>query len=76
MNKPNRLETGDRVKIIDRKSPYFGKTGVVRTLITIPTEIIKADSIPRGQYTMLLFKVKLEDTETPVDFTSSQLEKI
>ena len=74
MNK--RIATNDKVKIIDSTSPYFGKTGIVIAPIAIPTEIIKGNSIPRGSYTSLFFKVKLEDTETPVDFTLSQFEKI
>ncbi len=44
MNKRIRQATGDKVEIIDRASPYFGKTGKLIKIRSVPTEMINSKS--------------------------------
>ncbi len=76
MNKRIRLATGDKVEIIDRNSPYFGKTGKLIEPRLVPTIMINSNSKPISSKEEYHCKVKLEDTETTVEFTPTQLRKI
>ncbi len=73
MNKPNRLATGDKVKIIDRKSQYFNKTGIVKRPIALPTDMISLSSKVISSKVEKLCEVKLDDKETIVTFELKQL---
>lgn len=75
MDKRIRLATGNKVEIIDRNSPYFGKTGELIEIRTVPIKMINRSSTVISSKEEYYFKVKLEDTETPVEFTLSQLKK-
>jgi len=75
MNRKIRLAKGNRVEIIDRTSPYFGKTGKLIEPITVHTEMINRSSKVISSKKEYYWKVKLDDTETTVEFTSSQLRK-
>lgn len=66
MDKKIRLATGNKVKIIDRTSPYFGKTGTLIEPRAVPVRL-------KLEYHWL---VKLDGTETTELFAPQQLEKI
>ena len=75
MNRRIRLATGNKVEIIDRNSPYFSKTGEVIEIRTVPIEMINRSSQVISSRKEYYFRVMLEDTETTVEFTLSQLKK-
>ena len=66
MNKKIRLATGNKVEIIDRTSPYFGKTGTLIEPRRVPVRM-------KLEYHWL---VKLDGTDTMEVFAPEQLEKI
>ena len=66
-----RLATSDPVKIIDSKSPDFGKTGKVMTIKSVPVIMLKGE--PQKEEIRIL--VKLDDTDKPVWFLSHQFKK-
>lgn len=66
MNKPNRLATCDKVKIIDRKSSYFGKTGILK----------EPRQVPVGLKLKYHWLVKLDGTETTELFSRDQIERL
>jgi hypothetical protein len=76
VNKPNHWALGDKVEIIDKNSPHFGKTGMVREIIPRDYIMLNGES-----GTMLILKIKLEGTKTIIDITDhpigldSQLKK-
>jgi len=76
MNKPNRLKTGDKVEVIDNNSQHFSKIGELMGIKSQCKEMINRSSKVISSTEEYYFKVKLEDTETTVVFTSSQLRKI
>lgn len=76
MNKRIRLAKGDKVEIIDRNSPYFGKTGELIEIQPAPTEMINSSSKVISSKVEYYCKVKLEDTETTVVFTLTQLDPL
>ena len=61
-----RQATGDKVEIIDRESPYFGKTGT----------LIEPRSVPVRMKLEYHWLVKLDDTETTEVLAPRQLRKI
>ena len=61
-----RLATGNKVKIIDGTSPYFGKKGT----------LIEPRRVPAGLKLEYQWLVKLDGTETTEIFGFKQLEKI
>lgn len=78
MNKRIRLATGDKVRIIYRNSPYFGKIGEVIELRPVCIKMINSNGKPISSKTEYCCKVKLEDvedTETIVEFPLSQPKK-
>jgi hypothetical protein len=66
MNRKIRLATGNKVKIIDRESPHFGKTGT----------LIEPRQVPDGLRLVYKWLVKLDGTETTEIFAFERLEKI
>lgn len=76
MNKPNRFATGNKVKIKDKKSPYFGKTGIVKRPIAVPIRMINRSSKVISSKVEQFCEVKLDDTGTIVTFKLSQLEPL
>jgi hypothetical protein len=66
MKKQIRLATNDRVKIIDKKSPYFDKTGILKEPRRVPVRM-------KLEYHWL---VKLDSTDKTELFTPEQLLKI
>ncbi len=66
MNKRIRFHTGNKVKIIDRVSQHFGKTGTLIEPRRVPVRM-------RLEYHWL---VKLDGTDTMEVFAREQLEKI
>ena len=76
MKKRIRLATGDKVEIIDSKSPYFGKTGKLIKLQLIRTEMINTNSKTISSKEEYHWAVKLDDIETTEAFTLRQLRKI
>ncbi len=66
MNRKIRLATGNKVKIIDGTSQYFGKTGTLIEPRRVPVRM-------KLEYHWL---VKLDGTETTEIFAFKQLEKI
>ena len=66
MNKPKRLATNNKVEIIDRTSPYFGKTGTLKEPRRVPVRM-------KLEYHWL---VELDGTDTMEVFAPEQLEKI
>ena len=76
MNAFPRINNGDKIEIIDKNSPHFGKTGIV-------TDIIQRNLIINGKSgTMLILKIKLESIDAIVDITNhpigldSQIKKL
>lgn len=65
MNKRIRMATGDKVEIIDRESPYFGKTGT----------LIEPTSVPVRMKLEYHWLVKLDGTETTEVFAPNQFRK-
>jgi hypothetical protein len=61
-----RFHTGDKVKIIDEVSQYFGKTGIVTNVRSVPVRM-------RLEYHLL---VKLDGTNTMEVFAPKQLKTI
>jgi len=76
MNKRIRLAKGDKVEIIDRNSPYFGKIGELMEIQPAPTEMINSSSKVISSKVEYYCKVKLEDTGTIGEFTVDQLREI
>ena len=76
MNKKIRLATGNKVKIIDGTSPYFGKTGTLIEIRSVPTEMINHSSKTISSKIEYRYVVKLDDTETIEVFALMQLRKI
>jgi hypothetical protein len=66
MNKRIRQATGDKVEIIDKESPYFGKT----------VTLIEPRPVPVRMKLEYHWLVKLDGTETTEVFTPRQLRKI
>ncbi len=66
MNRKIRLATGNKVKIVDGTSPYFGKTGT----------LIEPRRVPAGLKLEYQWLVRLDHTETTEIFAFKQLEKI
>ena len=66
MNKPIRLATGNKVKIIDRTSPHFGETGTLVEPRRVPVEM-------KLEYHWL---VKIDGTGGTELFAPKQLEKV
>jgi hypothetical protein len=66
MNKPKRLATGNKVKIIDERPQHFGKTGILIEVKRIPARM-------KLEYHWL---VKLDGTDTMEVFAPEKLEKI
>lgn len=66
MNKPNRLATGNKVKIIDEKSPYFSKMGT----------LIEPRRVPVSMKLEYHWLVKLDGTGTMEVFNPKKLEKM
>jgi len=66
MNKQIRLATGNKVKIIDKASQHFGKSGILIEIRRVPVRM-------KLEYQWL---VKLDGTETTEIFAFKQLEKI
>ena len=66
MNRKTRLATGNKIKIIDGTSPYFGKTGTLIETRRVPVRM-------RIEHHCL---VKLDGTDTTEVFAPEQLEKI
>ncbi len=66
MNRKIRLATGHKVKIIDRESPHFGRTGILIEPRRVPVELRLENQ----------WLVKLDGTETTEIFAVEQLEKI
>ncbi len=66
MKKKIRLATGNKVEIIDRTSPYFGKTGT----------LIEPRRVPVGLKLEYHWLVKLDGTETTEIFAPNQFRKI
>ena len=66
MNKPKRLAKGNKVKIINKTSQHFGKTGILIEVRRVPVRM-------RLEYHWL---VKLDGTDTEEVFAPEQLEKI
>ena len=73
MNKLNRLATGARVKISDKKSQYFGKTGIVKRPIALPINMIGLSSKVISSKVEKFCEVKFDDKETIVTFELKQL---
>ena len=65
MNKLIRLATGNKVEIIDRTSPYFGKTGT----------LIEPRRVPVRMKLKYHWLVKLDGTDTMEIFAPEQLKK-
>ena len=61
-----RIATNNKVKVIDRDSPHFGHTGVVRGWVSKPVRM-------RSRYHL---KVELDGTNTEEVFLPEHLEKI
>jgi hypothetical protein len=76
MNKNIRLATGNKVKVIKRNSPYFGKIGELVEIRNKSVEMINRGSKVISSGTECCFVVKLEDTGNTEVFTLEQLEKI
>jgi hypothetical protein len=70
------LELGDRVEVIDRTSPYFGKRGGVMDSECPRLIMIDLGSKPTGSEVKVYCQVKLEDTGTAVEFALNHLRKI
>ncbi|MCD6299687.1 MAG: hypothetical protein J7L78_00735 [Dehalococcoidales bacterium] len=66
MNKPKRLATGNKVKITDKASQHFGKTGILIEVRRVPVRM-------RLEYHWL---IRLDGTNTMEVFAPEQLEKI
>jgi hypothetical protein len=65
MNNPNRLATGNKVKIIDKVSQHFNKMGI----------LIEPRCVPVGMRLENHWLVKLDDTDAEEVFAPEQLEK-
>lgn len=76
MNKRERWATNDRVEIIDKDSPYFGKTGTLIEIRPVPTEMINRSSKTISSKIEYRYVVKLDDTETIEVFALRQLRQI
>jgi len=76
MNRKIRLAMGNKVKVVDRNSPYFGKVGELIEIRTKHVEMINRSSKVVNSGVESYFVVKLEDTEITETFTFEQLEKI
>ena len=66
MTKPKRLATGNKVKIINKASQHFGKTGILIGVRRVPVRM-------KLEYHWL---VKLDGTDTMEVFDPKKLEKI
>ncbi len=65
MNRRGRLATNNKVKIIDKASPYFGRNGI----------LIEPKHIPVGLKLEYHWLVKIGDIETTELFAPKQLRK-
>ena len=65
MDKNIRLAEGDKIEIIDKTSPYFGKTGIV-------ADIVKRNLIMKNDKsgTLIILKLELGGTSSVVEITS------
>jgi len=66
MNKPKRLATGNKVRVIDKASQHFGKTGI----------LIEPRRVPVRMRLENHWLVKLDGTDTMEIFDPKKLEKI
>ena len=41
MSRPGAIASGDRVRIIDEQSPYFGKCGVVKAIVERDVRVVR-----------------------------------
>jgi len=67
MNKKERLAIGDKVEIIDRAHPHFGKKGIVLEIKHQARTILNN---PKESGTTTIVKVKLEDSDILLFFES------
>ena len=70
-----RIQTGDKYEVIDRKSQYFGNTVIF--IERRPQHIEMIDHIGKviESKEEFYFIFKIEGTETTVEFTLTQLSK-
>jgi hypothetical protein len=73
MARLSRLRPSDKVEIIDRTAPDFGKTGEVIHIWSRPEITIGK---PTGSKVKVYCQVKLNDTGTMKEFPTGQVKKI
>ncbi len=74
MNK--RIHTSDKFEVIDRKSPYFGKTVIFIEPRPQHIEMINRSGKAISSKEEYHYIFKLENTESTVEFTLTQLRQI
>ena len=78
MTKEESWHNGDKVKVIDQKSPHFGRMGIIVEIIDLPINMLNKKTLP----TVTVITVKFDDTGEYAKFRgdvfplSEQLAKI
>lgn len=72
----DRIRTGDKFRVIDRESPYFGKTVIFRECYNQDMEMINLSgkTVSRSKNPRYIFKI--EDTGDLIEFTAKQLKRL
>ena len=76
MNKPNRLKKNDKVEIIDRSNPDFGKIAKFSDARIQNKQMINGSSKVISQKVVRHDIFKLEDTGKEIELTPNQWRKI
>ena len=74
MSKQVRLQTGNRVEIIDKPSPHYGKKGIISNIKCVPVTMIDSASKPLTSYEEIIFTVKLDGINQ--EFNKNQIKKV
>ena len=76
VNMNNRVHTGDKFEVIDRESPYFGKTVIFIKQNTQHIDMLNPSGKTIGKKKEVHNLFKLEGMEDIIEFTANQLRKI
>lgn len=70
MSEHTKYATGDKIEVVDKASPYFGKIGEVRNIVEEPLSIRKLGNTEWREGKIVKVYVELEGVNTLIDFWS------